>query len=489
MKKIFKYIFISFGFLFLGSFFVVEKTYGDTIECYGTSECLCGKCCIGGKCLTCSSNPCSCTNSCSCGRFTGSCNCKPCVCSEDRCFLKYSSTGACIYTSPTGPSCVDGSSKISTEDPCVSACSCPASCFGDCNSDGSCSGGGGDVTNCSVYNSYCEDEMGSGSYSVWDSSSGSCICIKGTDTCPVAEGYETCSDGKCCPPGTYCGHDSSNNIICVLQGPLPTPPAPEDNEAPTAPTSLKTEGLTDPNNVSDTTPEFSAIFNDPNTGDNANYYQIQVTGSSPSLPLMWDSGKTSMAITAKGSRSPEISYSGTALTVNNALYYWKIKFWDVGGLESPWSAVSKFRTCLDTTCNPQDQCKPNGFAPVPISSDSILLEDIVSCNYSSACSVVKKYGDCYEDPHIKCTLDTDCDPGECCRGYSCTEDCSPVQSCTANSDCSTGKCCVGGECGECLSSKVRTVKVTMGSKESDIVRVGLWDRILAFFKNINTLFY
>jgi hypothetical protein len=43
-----------------------------------------------------------------------------------------------------------------------------------------------------------------------------------------------------------------------------------------APTNLLTEGSTNPTKVVDTTPEFSAIFTDPDTGDTGEYYQIQV---------------------------------------------------------------------------------------------------------------------------------------------------------------------------------------------------------------------
>src|SRR3989344_4566684 len=49
------------------------------------------------------------------------------------------------------------------------------------------------------------------------------------------------------------------------------------NSAPSASTSLQTEGQTNPTNITDTTPEFSAIYNDVDTTDTATHYRIQVS--------------------------------------------------------------------------------------------------------------------------------------------------------------------------------------------------------------------
>lgn len=117
------------------------------------------------------------------------------------------------------------------------------------------------------------------------------------------------------------------------------------NQAPTAPTSLLTEGYTNPIPVSDLTPEFSAIFNDPDTSDTGNYYQIQVnTNSSFTGTVMWDSGKTAISPITRGARSTDISYAGTALSHNGTIYYWRIKFWDQNTVNSEgvWSATANF---------------------------------------------------------------------------------------------------------------------------------------------------
>ncbi len=116
-----------------------------------------------------------------------------------------------------------------------------------------------------------------------------------------------------------------------------------DNLNPTAPTDLLAEGVATPTNVSDVTPEFSAIFNDPDTSDTGDYYQIQVnTASDFSGTSMWDSGLTSMTSTANGSRSSDISYNGTTLPFDGSTFYWRIKFGDDKGGTSPWSSVSSF---------------------------------------------------------------------------------------------------------------------------------------------------
>lgn len=114
------------------------------------------------------------------------------------------------------------------------------------------------------------------------------------------------------------------------------------DQTPTAPTDLQTESSTNPPKVTDSTPEFSAIFDDPDTSNQANYYEVEVnTQENFEGAVMWDSGKTSMTATNENSRSPEISYAGSALS-DGTTYYWRIKFWDVPGLESPWSSVGNF---------------------------------------------------------------------------------------------------------------------------------------------------
>jgi len=124
----------------------------------------------------------------------------------------------------------------------------------------------------------------------------------------------------------------------------------EPNLAPTAPTSLLTEGLTNPTTVSDPTPEFSAIYNDPNAGDLAPWYRIQVSTSSNGdwLHAYWDSGTSTMATTTESNRSPDIIYAGSSLA-SSTTYYWRIRFSDDAGKEGAWStATSTFKLAAHT---------------------------------------------------------------------------------------------------------------------------------------------
>ena len=141
------------------------------------------------------------------------------------------------------------------------------------------------------------------------------------------------------------------------------------NEAPTAPTSLLTEGSTNPTGVGDTTPEFSAIFNDPNTGDTGDYYQIQVnTASDFTGTSMWDSSLTAMTPTAIGARSPDISYAGTTLTLNGTIYYWRIRFADNSAATGAWAAVANFTMntapTAPTSLLTEGEADPNGIADI-----------------------------------------------------------------------------------------------------------------------------
>ena len=119
------------------------------------------------------------------------------------------------------------------------------------------------------------------------------------------------------------------------------------NNPPEAPTYLHCEGSTNPTNVGDPTPEFSAVYNDVfDPGQTATMYRLQVDDTSTAWgSLVWDSGVngTSMAATVEGSRCSELSYNGSTL-VGAATYYWRIKFWDDDGAEGSWSTAAQFST-------------------------------------------------------------------------------------------------------------------------------------------------
>ena len=109
------------------------------------------------------------------------------------------------------------------------------------------------------------------------------------------------------------------------------------NNAPSAPDTLKTESNTNPINLSDTTPEFTAIYRDSDSGDIALKYQIQVnTASTFTGSMLWDSGSGGTALSGTGclvdTRCEQISYAGLTLQ-GGTTYYWRIKFWDDSNVE------------------------------------------------------------------------------------------------------------------------------------------------------------
>jgi hypothetical protein len=124
------------------------------------------------------------------------------------------------------------------------------------------------------------------------------------------------------------------------------------NSAPSAPTtpycndtSAQT-GQTNPSGITDPTPAFSAIYNDPDSGDIANKYRVEVnTQSNFGGTIMWDSGAggTSMTNTTEGNRCPDIIYAGSALA-NSTQYFWRITFWDDDNTEGTVSAIQNFTT-------------------------------------------------------------------------------------------------------------------------------------------------
>lgn len=164
-----------------------------------------------------------------------------------------------------------------------------------------------------------------------------CYNQRGSQVTAVANSgytFSQWSDGNTSPSRSDVATGNKSFTASFTQSP---------NNPPTAPTSPLTNGQTNPTGVTTPTPYFSAIFNDPDSGDTGVHYQIQVnTNSSFTGTTMWDSGKTAMTSTTNGSRSPNITYAGTNLPLDGTMYYWRIKFWDNNGADSPWSATAQF---------------------------------------------------------------------------------------------------------------------------------------------------
>lgn len=108
------------------------------------------------------------------------------------------------------------------------------------------------------------------------------------------------------------------------------------NSAPTAPTGLLCNGQTNPTAVDTPIPPLSAIYNDPDPGDIAKYYQLQIASDSGFSNIVYDSGKMSLpSDVTEGNRCPNLFPS--SLPLNGQKYWWRIRFWDDDDAEGEWS--------------------------------------------------------------------------------------------------------------------------------------------------------
>ncbi|MBU1131529.1 hypothetical protein KJ840_05355, partial [Patescibacteria group bacterium] len=116
--------------------------------------------------------------------------------------------------------------------------------------------------------------------------------------------------------------------------------------APTPPIGLETEDKTNPLDIINLTPSFTAVYTDGNPIDYAKWYQIQVDNNSDFSSLEWDSQKTLLnQLIDNGFRSEDIIYNGQILEYDGTTYYWRIKFWDdegENGTEGAWSGSATF---------------------------------------------------------------------------------------------------------------------------------------------------
>ena len=339
---------------------------GSSRSCNGGETCMsCGTagylCCAVGICVSCSP---------SCGAGYQPSN-NGCSTSSFSCTKTYCTGGSCGTNSITCYKInhtvnIDGnggSCSPTPQSPCDGAASTAPSCSrtgytinGFTITSGSC-GGSFNATN-GVCSSVTGDmtiraNWTANSYSVTvDGNSGTCTPGSHNVNYGSASSSQTCTrsgynfTGFTISPSGNCGgtfNATTGACSSVIGSFTITAQWQIANQAPTAPTTPYCMGATNPTNVTTQTPYFSAIFNDPDTGNTGNYYEIEVnTASDFSGTVMWDSGSQSMTATAIGSRSPNINYNGSALGWSGATYYWRIRFWDNGGLVSPWSAVQNF---------------------------------------------------------------------------------------------------------------------------------------------------
>jgi len=196
----------------------------------------------------------------------------------------------------------------------------------------------------------------------------------------------------------------------------------DSNKNPTAPTDLLTEEATNPTNVIDETPEFSAVYNDSDIGDTANAYQIQIDDDSEFGSPIWDSGKTALSPTCnQGNRCTDISYGGSALT-HGTQYYWQIKFWDVGDLEGAWSSEEAYFIINNTPSTPTSLLTEEDTNPVDVSDTtpefSAVYNDVdtndIANKYRIQVDDDSGFGSPIWDSGESGTAMSDCNQGERC---------------------------------------------------------------------------
>ncbi len=197
--------------------------------------------------------------------------------------------------------------------------------------------------------------------------------------------------------------------------------------APNPPTDLLVNDLTNPVTLSDTTPDFKATYTDPEAGDIANYYQIQVDDNSDFSSIYWDSGKTSMSNCLAGSVCGPFTYNGPSL-VRNTTYYWRVKYWDDGGNEGPYSQETAYFklafvtidsiTFEDSGSNIIDLFNPAILTPGSTTTYYVRgqITDDFGCDTTVLDSVVYRSGvgggtacvqdnnDCYDHTKVSCSM-------------------------------------------------------------------------------------
>ena len=117
-------------------------------------------------------------------------------------------------------------------------------------------------------------------------------------------------------------------------------PAAEAPPGPQAPTGLRCEYLENPIGVDVRQPRFFWVLEHTERGQTQSAYQLTVASDrSAEKGDLWDSGKVASPA------SIQVVYGGKPLG-SGRTYYWKVRYWDKDGKESPWSGTARFDTGL-----------------------------------------------------------------------------------------------------------------------------------------------
>jgi hypothetical protein len=217
--------------------------------------------------------------------------------------------------------------------------------------------------------------------------------------------------------------DSSKILINRIPNP-PKDPYANNNTAQTGQASPVYK-------LTDSTPAFSAIFDDTNILNSAVYYQLQVgTDTDWTNAEMWDSTKTAITSCGANERCNDIIYSGTTLA-DATTYYWRMKFWNNSDKEGVWSPTLQFSmnaypTVTNVTLNGGSNINLTEATTTPISWTATITDTDGYSDISSVSGKLYRSGvlnannctindnNCYED--ITCDLSL-------CASSSCTATC------------------------------------------------------------------
>src|SRR5580658_5081631 len=115
---------------------------------------------------------------------------------------------------------------------------------------------------------------------------------------------------------------------------------PQAPASPTPPAQLRVEYLDNPIAIDVTVPRFAWVLQSTERNQKQTAFQLQVASSDEfEKAEVWDSGKVTSSATT------QVEYAGKLLG-SDRIYYWRVRSWDAGGNEGPWSAVAVFGTGL-----------------------------------------------------------------------------------------------------------------------------------------------
>ena len=109
---------------------------------------------------------------------------------------------------------------------------------------------------------------------------------------------------------------------------------------PLPPSQLRCEYLKNPEAVDVSAPRFAWILNHTDRAQKQTAYELQVS-KDPQFTVgsVWATGKVTSP------QSIQVEYKGQPLS-SDTDYFWRVRYWDASGAESPWSETARFSTGL-----------------------------------------------------------------------------------------------------------------------------------------------